>query len=58
LQPILLLSIVSKLFRKLTSRALESQVHYGKSSVIDSISMKIPWKSSLWNSSSTKKPRN
>ena len=40
-QTILLVSIVSKLFRKLTSQVLETQFYCSNSSITKSISMKI-----------------
>ena len=40
-QTILLVSIVSKLFRKLTSQVLETQFYCSNSSITESISMKI-----------------
>ena len=40
-QTILLVSIVSKLFRKLTSQVLETQFYCSNSSITELISMKI-----------------
>ena len=40
-QTILLVSIVSKLFRKLISRVFETRVHCSNSSITDLISMKF-----------------
>ena len=40
-QTILLVSIISKLFRKLTFRVFETRAHCNKSSIIDLICIKI-----------------
>ena len=46
-QTILLVNIISKLFKKLSSRAFETRVHYSNSSITNSISMKFTLNSSL-----------
>ena len=56
-QTILLVSIISKLFKKLTSWACKSRVHCSNSSSTNSICIKIQGKSSLTDSSSSK-PKN